>query len=143
MPLPRTFSVGATTRTVEEFERLAKLVSPLKKHGRVEMGVSSLAEKTWSDIPPGGSAWHEYTSHLSALEKFFPHPKIAPFLDAAHVKKNRELLRGKVQVLKRQGYGASFSSHAPWFLPEEFFARYPQYRGPRCDHPRRSRREAF
>src|SRR4051812_1208713 len=112
MPLPRTFSVGAATRTVEDFETVATLVAPLKKHGRVEMGVSSLAEKTWSDIPPGGSAWHEYTSHLSSLEKFFPHPKIAPFVDASHVRKNRELLRGKVKVLKKYGYGAGFSAHA-------------------------------
>jgi len=139
--------VSTVTRNVEDFETFAKLASPLKKHGQVCIGVSSLAEKTQADVPEGGwgggSAWHEYTSLLSSLQKFFPHKKMQPFLDMKHVKKNRELLRAKAKVVKKYGYQASFSTHIPFFLPEAFFAKYPHLRGARVDHPRRSKREAF
>ena len=139
----KTISVSTVTRNVADFETFAKLVEPLKKHARVEIGISTLAEKTHADVPPGGSPWHEYTSTLSTIQKFFPHPKIAPFMDTKHVAKNRELLRAKAKVVKKFGYGASFGNHFPFFLPEEFFAKYPHLRGARCDHPRRTRREAF
>jgi hypothetical protein len=35
------------------------------------------------------------------------------------------------------------SSNDTHYLPEAFFERYPHLRGPRVDHPRRSRREEF
>ncbi|MCL2641093.1 MAG: hypothetical protein FWD53_09640, partial [Phycisphaerales bacterium] len=143
----QAIAVGSVTRTVGEFETLAKLVQPLKKHARIDIGVSTLAEKTQADIPPGGwgagSAWHEYTSLLSTLHKFFPHKKMQPFLDMKHVKKNRDLLRAKAKLVKKFGYHASFSTHIPFFLPEAFFAKYPHLRGARVDHPRRSKKEAF
>src|ERR1035437_913578 len=66
-----------------------------------------------------------------------------PFLDMKHVKKNRELLHAKAKLVKKFGYGAAFANHVPFYLPEEFFAKYPHLRGARCDHPRRTRREAF
>ena len=143
MASQRTMAVSSATRNGKDFETFAKLVMPLKRHGKVEIGISTLAEKTQADMPPGGSPWHEYTSMLSTLQKFFPHAKMRPFLDMKHVKKNRDLLRANAKVVKKYGYAAAFRTHIPFYLPEEFFAKYPHLRGARCDHPRRSRREAF
>jgi hypothetical protein len=139
----RTIAVGTVTRDVADFETFAKQVSPLTKHGRVEIGVASQAEKTWSDVPAGGSPWHEYTTFLPTFEKFFPHKKMQPFVDAKHVKKNRDLLRAKAKVVKKYGYGASFGAHFPFYQTDAFFRKYPHLRGARCDHPRRSTKEAF
>src|SRR6059058_1727256 len=75
-----TFVVMSATRTAADFDVLAAQAARLKARGRVEIGVSSLAERTASDIPPGGSPWHDYTSTLPALEKFFPHRDLVPFV---------------------------------------------------------------
>ena len=138
-----TFVVMSATRTAADFEVLAAQAARLKSRGRVEVGVSSLAERTLRDIPPGGSPWHDYTTCLPSLEKFFPHRDLQPFVDAEHVKRNQQLLRAKLPILHRHKLAAAAQFHVPWLLPEEFFDQHPQLRGPRIDHPRRSRKEAF
>jgi hypothetical protein len=143
MGKPLTFVVNSATRCVEDFEVLASQAVKLKSHGRVEVGVGSLSERTLADIPPGGSSWHDYTTMLPSLEKFFPHKDLQPFVDREHVKKNAELLRSKLPILRKHKLSASAQFHVPWYLPEAFFEKFPHMRGPRVDHPRRSRQEAF
>jgi hypothetical protein len=77
------------------------------------------------------------------MAKFFPHPKIAPYIPADWVAKNRALLLAKADVLRQLRLHAAFSSDDTHFLPEAFFEQYPYLRGPRIDHPRRSNRAEF
>ncbi|MEA2735635.1 MAG: hypothetical protein QOE14_2086 [Humisphaera sp.] len=143
MPKQLTFVIMSATRTAADFDVLASQATLLKSRGRVEVGVSSVAERTLSDIPPGGSPWHDYTSCLPSLEKFFPHRDLQPCVDAEHVKRNQQLLREKLVIARRHKLAAAAQFHVPWLLPEAFFDKFPHLRGPRIDHPRRSRREAF
>ena len=138
-----TFVVMSATRTASDFDVLASQAQKLTSHGRVEIGISSLAERTLSDVPPGGSSWHDYTTTLPSLEKFFPHRDLAQFTNSEHIRKNQALLRAKVAIVTRRKLNAAAQFHVPWLLPEEFFAKFPRLRGPRIDHPRRSRREAY
>src|SRR5688500_18757028 len=139
-----TFVVMSAIATVADFEVLAAQAARLKARGRVEIAVNTLAERTTSDIPPGPTgAWHDYTSTLPSLEKLFPHKDLQPFANMAHVKRNQQLLRETLPILRKHKLAAAVQFHAPWFLPDEFFEKYPHLRGPRIDHPRRSRREAF
>ena len=139
----RVFVVHAPIRDMDEFKRLAELSTRLKPHGRVEVNVSNLAEKTEADVPEGGSSWHEYASYNPVPQKFFPPKMLAPFMSAEHVGKNREILDAKREVLRKHDLGAAFWSYEPNFWPEAFFEAYPHLRGARSDHPRRSRKEAF
>ena len=139
----RTFVIHFSTRDLAEFEKVAALAQVLKRHGRVEMVVSTLAEKSAYDIPKGGSPWHEYAAFVSAPYKFFPPKILAPYIPAAHVAKNRAALMRRVGILRRFGYAAAFYTAEPNFLPEAFYEKYPHLRGARSDHPRRSRKEAF
>src|SRR3954467_397777 len=138
MSKPLTFVVMSATRTAGDFEVLASQAARLKQRGRVEVGVSSLSGRTVADVPPGGSPWHDYTSCLPSLEKFVPHRDLLPFVDAEHVRKNQQLLRDKLLVLRKHKLAAAAQFHMPWLIPEEFFEKFPRLRGPRIDHPRRS-----
>lgn len=139
----RVFVIHAPIRDLDEFRILAKQATRLKPYGKVEINISTLAEKGFHDIPEGGSPWHEYASNNPTPYKFFPDPRIAPFIPAEFVKKNRQLLLDKAEILREYGLGAAFWCYEPNFLPEEFFEVYPHMRGPRVDHPRRSNQEAF
>ncbi|MFB3892288.1 MAG: hypothetical protein ACE15C_09725 [Phycisphaerae bacterium] len=143
MAQDKAFVVTAAVRNPRDFALFAAQAARLKRHARVAMMVSSLSRKTVEDIPPGGSPWHEYTACLSVLHKFFPHPKIAPFINPDHVRKNRALLKACVKVLDKYKLDAAFATHEPFYLPEAFFVKYPRLRGARIDHPRRSRKEEF
>ena len=140
----KSFLVSTCVRTASEFEPFAALAARLRRFGRTSLNVSQLSGKTLEDIPEGGSPWHEYTACLPVLtKKFFPHPKEAPFVNKAYVRRNVALLRACVRVLRRHKLGASFNTHDPFFMPEAFFDAHPHLRGARLDHPRRSRQEAF
>jgi hypothetical protein len=138
-----TTVIMSATRSAADFDTLASQALRLRSRGRVELGVTSLSGRTLADIPAGGSPWHDYTSCLPSLEKFFPHRDLLPFVDAGHVRANQQLLREKLSILRRHKLSAAAQFHMPWLLPEPFFEKFPQLRGPRIDHPRRSRREAF
>ncbi len=139
----RVFILNNSSRNVEEFRAFAKVASRLKPYGRVRIDIGQVAEIAKHEMPPGGSPWHEYANNLSSMAKYFPHPKIAPHLPAEWVAKNRALLLAKAGVLRELGLEAALSSNDTHFLPESFFRQYPHLRGPRLDHPRRSRKEEF
>ncbi len=128
---------------VSEFKQLAASAAKLRKHGRVLVNISELADKSWFEIPEGGSPWHEYACYNPTPFKFFPHEKIAPHLPADWVERNRELLLAKTEVLQKLDIEAAFWGYEPNILPESFFEEFPHLRGARVDHPRRSCREAF
>ena len=139
----KIISVTNASHNIEDFRRYAELAARLKPYGEVQITVSALADKSWYEIPEGGSPWHEYICYKVAPWKYFPHPKIAPFIPAEHVAANRRLLDAKLKVIRELGLKASFSGVSSHILPEAFFQAYPEYRGPRVDHPRRTRREEF
>ena len=143
-PAPqKTFIFGNSSRDINEFRAFAKIAAKFKRYGNVQIDIGVLAEKSRYEMPPGGSPWHEYANFHANMAKFFPHPKVAPFIPADWVAKNRELLLAKAAVLRELGLEAAFSSHDTHFLSEAFFRQYPHLRGPRVDHPRRSKREEF
>ena len=129
----KVFVIHAPIRDLAEFRKLAEQAARLKPYGKVEINISTLADKGFHDIPEGGSPWHEYASNNPTPYKFFPDPKIAPFIPAEFVKKNRQLLLDKAEILREYGLGAAFWCYEPNFLPEEFFEVYPHMRGPRVD----------
>jgi hypothetical protein len=132
-----------SSHNAADFEKGAALAARLKSYGQVQVLVSEMADKNWQEIPEGGSPWHDYACYIPGPWAYYPHPKIAPFIDEKFVQANRKLLLEKSEILQRLGLFALFESNDAHFLPEAFFQKYPQLRGPRVDHPRRSRKEAF
>jgi hypothetical protein len=139
----RVFIINAPIKNSEEFKKFAKQASRLKPYGRVQLNISTLADKSFHEIPKQGSPWHEYASNNPTPFKFFPDAKLAPFIPAEFVKKNRQALVEKSKILHDLGLEAAFFGYEPNFLPEAFFDAYPQMLGPRVDHPRRSTEKAF
>ncbi|HEX7009303.1 MAG TPA: hypothetical protein VF184_04940 [Phycisphaeraceae bacterium] len=135
--------ITTPTRDLDEFRSLAQFATRLRRHGRVEVNVGALAQKMGCDTPGGQNSWHAYTAFNPALERFAPAPQITPFLPAKAVAANRSLLLAKTAILSELGLGAAFWNYLPNYLPEAFFEAYPEWRGPRTDHPRRSRQEAY
>lgn len=139
----KVFVIHAPIKDLDEFRELAKQATRLKPYGRVEINISTLADKGFHEIPEGRNYWYEYASNNPTPFKFFPDKKIAPFIPADFVKKNRELILAKAKILREYGLGGAFWSYEPNFLPEEFFDAYPQMMGARVDHPRRGNYPAF
>lgn len=139
-----TFLFGNGSRNLDEFHAFARMASRMKPYGDVQVDIGTLADKSWYETPSVvNSPWHEYANEGTCIAKFFPHPKIAPFIPADWVAKNRELLLVKAAILRELGLNAAFHSDETHFLPAAFFEKYPHLRGPRIDHPRRSNQPEF
>ena len=139
----KRFIVFYATRSPKDFETMARKAAALGKHGRVCLDVAGLADLAFHDLPPGGSPWHEYCVQAAPFIRVLPHPKLAPFMPKAFVRKNLDLLRARVRVLKKLGLGAAYYGQEPFYAPEAFFRKYPHLRGPRVDHPRRGLKDEF
>lgn len=134
----RTFVITNCITDLDEFGELVKLTSRLKEFGNVQINVGVVAEKAFYEIPEGGNPWSEYASNFASIYKFYPDEKLAPFVPADFVQKNQALLLAKAKILRENGMEAALFGNEPAILPDAFFAEYPQLRGPRVDHPRRS-----
>jgi len=139
----KTFIVGHAIRDIDAFRKFAQTASRLKSNGDVQIEVGGLADKSWYEMPPFNSPWHEYANGMPCMAHFFPHPKIAPFIPADWVAKNREQLLARTKVIRELGLNGAFFSDETHFFPAPFFEQYPHLRGPRIDHPRRSNRQEF
>ncbi len=139
----RVFIINTPVNDLGEFRKIAKQASVLTPYGKVKINIAALADKSFHEIPAKGSSWHEYASSNPTPFKFFPDAKLAPFIPAEFVKKNRQLMLEKAKILREYGLEAAFMGYEPNFLPAAFFDAYPSLLGPRVDHPRRSTEKAF
>ncbi|WP_341834999.1 hypothetical protein WJU16_19005 [Chitinophaga pollutisoli] len=139
----RVFVINAPLKDLAGFRKLVRQLEVLKPYGKIQVNVSTLADKSFHEIPEKGSAWHEYASANPTPFKFFPDARLAPFIPAEFVKKNRQLLLEKAKILREAGMEASFLGYEPNFMPAAFFEAYPEFLGARVDHPRRSTQMEF
>ncbi len=139
----KIFVFHNSIRDLKEFRAYAQIAARLKRYGNVRVDLGVLAEKNPVHTVRGRSPWHEYGSFMATEWAFFPPAKLVPYLPAEWVAKNRELLQGKVAILKELNLDAVFSSTNTQMLPEGLFRQYPALRGPRVDHLLRSNQAAF
>jgi hypothetical protein len=139
----RIFVVYSSAEDREEFREYALQLARLKPFGRVDVCINSPALKSEFELPINSCDWHEYASYNRSVAAFFPDSLLLPFIPEDYINKNREMLLYRAGVLRELGLNAAFRSNEPRFLPESFFEKYPDLRGPRVDHPRRSVRKEF
>src|SRR5208282_2538945 len=139
----KTFVFHNSIRDLNEFRAYAQIAARLKPYGNVQVDLGVLAERNPVHTVSVRSPWHQYGAYMATEWAFFPPPKLAPYLPAEWVAKNRELLLAKVAILKELKLDAVFSGTNTQMLPEDFFRQYPHLRGPRVDNPVRSGQEAF
>jgi hypothetical protein len=139
----KTFVFHNSIRDLNEFRAYAQIAARLKRYGNVQVDLGVLAERNPVHTVGVRSPWHQYGAYMATEWAFFPPSKLAPYLPAEWVAKNRELLLAKVAILKELKLDAVFSGTNTQMLPESFFRQYPHLRGPRVDNPVRSGQAAF
>src|SRR5207247_2268298 len=76
----RTFIISTYSRDIDDFKKQVSYAAQLKPYGRVQINISTLADKSFYEIPKQRSPWHQYACNNAATCKFFPDAKIAPFI---------------------------------------------------------------
>jgi len=124
------------TESIAEFEIFAEKAAEL---GATHVYISEIIPSRWQwefDLTDPYPNWG--MRHASIFKIIVP-PKLEPYLPVNYANQNLELIKKRCVVLKKLGLKAAFSGTEPGWLPEAVFKDHPDWRGPRCEHPRRAR----
>ena len=109
----------------------------------VRMVVSHLARKDTAQRTDPGDPYLEYSANFPDVFHFVLPPVLEPHRDARLVDDTLRLAQRKLEVVRDLGIKAAFLGREPAYLPEAVYGQFPEWRGPRVDHPRRSRNPIF
>ncbi|MBI3971605.1 MAG: hypothetical protein HY332_09990 [Chloroflexi bacterium] len=141
-PKPRLI-INCATADLDVFQQVARAATSLVEHYSVRLVVSHLAQRNTRMLTDPGDPYLQYSVNFPSLFDFVVPQALAPYAEHASVETNLGLLAAKMAVLRDVGVKAAFFGREPVYFPEPIFRAYPHWRGPRVDHPRRSRNPAF
>src|SRR4051794_10102132 len=132
------------TPDLAEFERVAAAAARgLSDRWDVRFVVSHLAAKDRRLRTDTGDPYLEYAANFPDIFHFIIPDILQPELEARVAAPHVDLAERKLAILDGVGLCGAFLGREPAIMPEALFARLPEWRGPRVDHPRRSRNPAF
>jgi hypothetical protein len=132
--------LGRAASDLEAFERNS---ARAKQLGATHVVITEdIPPALWEMDVPGDPypAWYMY--HAGLL-KIFPPAALEKYVDKDYAERVAALFQARCEVLRRLGLKAAYMANEPHVLPEAFFADHPDLRGPRVDHPNRSRTARF
>ena len=122
----------ADTNDLARYDRLAALA---KRSGFEALSCGNQAELSQDQMADRLDSWVRFTAQSAGAFKFVETALVNGVLSKPHIEKNAALLREKSKILARHGLKGFMHLLEPQWLPEAFYAKHPQLRGPRCDHP--------
>jgi hypothetical protein len=131
--------VFAPVRDLATFAEMLELLQGVADLFQVSVEVGTLARKHREELLDPGDSYLEYSVNTPGLFKFIIPEKLRPYLDVRFAQENLTLLDAKVKLLKQAGFHAAFYGNEPVYQRERLYDAFPHWRGPRIDHPRRSR----
>ena len=124
------------TNTMEEFRQLARQAAEL---GATHVSISDLPKSRWQWELDMNDPYPNWGMLVTSLFKVVVPEELKPFLPANYAKKNLQIVKERCVILKKLGLKAAFFGKEPAWLPEAVYQAHPEWRGPRCEHPRRAR----
>lgn len=120
-------------------ERFEQEVQKIARMGGTHVMINQLEKSRWiwerdrtDPYPNWGMIF------LSIFKIVVPEP-LQAYLPADYAQRNYDLLKARLDVAKKYGLKGALSICEPFYLPEEAYRDHPEWRGPRCEHPRRAR----
>jgi hypothetical protein len=132
---------ASPTADLADFERFAVRA---KESGATHITITA-EDLPWSfwqyDTPD--DPYPTWVISNPGLLKIAPPAAIRPHVSLEYAERVMNILEARGAVLRRLGLKAAFHTFEPQMLPEALFEERPLWRGPRVDHPQRSRVARF
>ncbi len=133
---PRKIIAGGSYTDLADFEQFA---TRAKQSGVTHIRITdSLPWSSWQYDDPADPYPSWVISNPGLLKIAIPEA-LKRYIPAAHGDRVLGILEARTKVLQRLGLKSAISCFDPSMLPEAVFADHPLWRGPRVDHPARSR----
>ncbi len=107
--------------------------------GATHILISDLPKSRWQWDLDRSDPYPNWGMMQASLFKVIVPPELAAWLPADYARRNLEIVRARGAILRELGLKAVFLGIEPAWVPEAVFTAHPDWRGPRCDQPVRSR----
>jgi hypothetical protein len=134
----RTFTF--TSNSLDEFE--AKVIKA-KSLGATHVTISQIEKSKWQWERDLSDPYPNWGMLVTSLFKIIVPEELSEWLPVEYASRNLDLIKKRGQILEKHGLKGSFHMKEPAYLPEEVYTEHPEWRGPRCDHPRRAKNHYF
>jgi hypothetical protein len=125
---------------LSRFEALARRA---KEAGVTHVTVSSLAEKSRWEIDDQTDPYLHWSIIHASLFKVMPPEVLRHWVPSKWAADFLGLVQRRLEVLSKLGLKGAFLAYEPMWWPESAFEKMPGLRGPRVDHPLRSKHARF
>jgi len=136
MEKPRKIIYSCPTNTLKEFRQFVERAA---RQGATHVTISDLPKSIWQWNLDRYDPYPNWGMLPATIFKIIVPPELKAFLPLDYARKNLEIVTKRCAILKEYGLKAAFTGKEPAWLPEAVFQAHPEWRGPRCEHPRRAR----
>jgi hypothetical protein len=128
---------GCYTSDIKEFEDFAERA---KQSGATHINLSNedLPFSRW-EYDVEGDPYPSWVITNMGLLKIATPEILKPYLPQDYAEKVLSILEERCKVLRKYGLKAAFKTFEPQMMPEKVYEDHPLWRGPRVDHPCRSK----
>lgn len=131
---------ASATASHEDFDRFAARAKAL---GATHIDVTvELPRSTWQ-YDTAGDPYPAWAVMFPSLWKVAPSPLVRRYVNAEYADRVLAEIEARCRILRKHGLKAYFSGGEVHMMPEALFRAHPDWRGPRVDHPVRSRVPRF
>lgn len=135
--------LGSVINDLETFKTFAAIAAEQSEAFDVRVTVGHLAHKDYEALRWGDDPYIQYSYNGTGMFDLVIPEEMEGFLNERFVEQNRALMRKKVDILSSHGLRGAIHMREPAYVDEAVYKKYPNWRGPRIDHPRRSRHPLF
>ena len=136
----RLVKVGCPTSSIEEYRKLAGIA---KEFGATHLAADQIEPSMWQWNLDRRDPYPNWSIERPTIFKFIVPKELKGYIPEDYANRNLNTLKERMKVLKEFGYKTTFNGMTPEYLPEAVYRKHPSWRGPRCDHPRRARKEYY
>ena len=136
----RLVKVGCPTANIEQYRKLAVLA---KAFGATHLAADQIEPSMWQWNIDRKDPYPNWSIERPTIFKFIVPKELKGYIPEDYANRNLNTLKERMKILKEFGYKTTFNGMTPEYLPEAVYRKHPAWRGPRCDHPRRARKEYY
>ena len=136
----RLIKVSCPTANIAEYRKLAELA---REFGATHLAADQIEPSMWQWNSDRRDPYPNWSIERPTVFKFIIPEQLKGYIPEDYTRRNLNTLKERMKILKEFGYKTTFNGMTPEYLPEAVYRKHPAWRGPRCDHPRRARKEYY
>jgi hypothetical protein len=139
VPLSKKVVLSCPTDNEQDFKTV---VAFAREIGATDVDISDLPKDRWQWFDPA-DPYPNWSMRAAGILKIMVPPELRPAIPTNVAERSQAILAARGDILRKNGLNAFFHGCEPMWLPEAVYLAHPDWRGPTCQAPERSRHNYY